>query len=289
MHRVLVVGISSALLGMMAPTFAETAPRDPGEAAPIHQAQNSDVPGPSERARPATSVLKSKAERVASQHGLDPDLVDAIIRAESAYDPHAISPAGAVGLMQVMPETAADYGIQTLEGLFEPDTNLSTGMRHLKRLLGKYGSIGAAVMAYNAGEATLERGNGFVTYPETQRYTHQVLSTYLERKGIAPYSDEAREVVGMVLTPAMARAGSGSRDRVEGDWGVSPDDDRWLPTIRRPELRPELRPDLRLQLSDKRLSSRLSASSARVAMPTMRTDRPTYRIQPGTPAIRDQR
>ncbi len=167
-------------------------------------------------ARPSSSraQLKAMVDQTARQYGLDRDLVHALIQAESAYNPRAVSPAGAVGLMQVMPDTAADYGVNTPATLFEPETNLNTGMRHFKRLLDKYGSIGSAVMAYNAGEGALERSGGFVTYAETQRYTHQVLTTYLGSKGIAPYSARAREAIGITLTPAMANAVGGGQSPV---------------------------------------------------------------------------
>ncbi len=152
--------------------------------------------------------LTAMVERSAKNHSLDLDLVHAMIRAESAYDPHAVSHAGAVGLMQVMPATAADYGVASVDALFDPGTNLDAGMRHLKRLLDKYGSVGHAVMAYNAGEGALERSGGFVTYPETQRYTHAVIVAYLRKKGIQPYTAQARQLVGIDVTPAMARASS---------------------------------------------------------------------------------
>lgn len=158
------------------------------------------------RSLPDKAELQSTIDRFAGDYGLDPDLVHALIRVESAYDPQAVSRAGAVGLMQVMPETAVDYGIDSIDRLFEPETNLHTGMRHLKRLLEKYDGIGAAVMAYNAGEGALERGQGFVEYPETQRYAHQVLSAYLIKKGIHPYSPDAQRALGMALTPEMAVA-----------------------------------------------------------------------------------
>jgi hypothetical protein len=166
---------------------------------------------------PSRAELVAMVERLASRHKLDLDLVHALIRAESAYEVHAVSHAGAVGLMQVMPATASDYGVASVDALFDPGTNLDTGMRHLKRLLDKYGSIGHAVMAYNAGEGALERSGGFVTYPETQRYTHAVLVSYLRKKGVQPYSAHARQVVGMAVTPAMASASAGEARRGAGD------------------------------------------------------------------------
>lgn len=161
---------------------------------------------------PSRQSLKALVARTAKQYGVEVDLVDAIVLAESAYNPKAVSPVGAVGLMQVMPETAADYGVHSVDALFDPKTNVRTGVRHLKRLLRQFG-IGKAVMAYNAGEGALNRHGGFVTYPETQRYTHRVLTTYLRRKGIKPYSMEARKLTGVPLTPAMANA-SAARGRV---------------------------------------------------------------------------
>lgn len=163
------------------------------------------LPTPPSGPVPSRKALKALVERTAKRYGVEIDLVDALVVAESGYNPRAVSPVGAVGLMQVMPETAADYGVNSVDALFDPQTNVRTGVRHLKRLLGQFG-IGKAVMAYNAGEGALSRHNGFVTYPETQRYTHRVLSSYLQKKGVSPYSLEARELTGITLTPSMAKA-----------------------------------------------------------------------------------
>lgn len=181
--------------------------------APIAEVERPSLPSPPLRPVPSTATIKTLIDRLAQEQALDPVLVHALIRAESSYDPHAVSPMGAVGLMQVMPETAADYGVESVDWLFDPEANLHTGMRHLKRLLGKYGAIGPAVMAYNAGEGAFERSGGFVTYPETQRYTHRVLIDYLRQKGLKPYSQQARDHIGLDLRPEMAAAGgSGTMD-----------------------------------------------------------------------------
>jgi hypothetical protein len=167
------------------------------------------LPRPPNKAKPSRSAVNKLIERYSRQYNLEQDLVHAVVRAESAYNAHAVSPAGAVGLMQIMPATAADYGVGSVDDLFDAQTNVRVGTRHLKRLIGQYG-IGKAVMAYNAGEGALARHNGFVTYPETQRYTHRVLSQYLQKKGVSPYSSKAREITGIALSPAMASAGGGS-------------------------------------------------------------------------------
>jgi hypothetical protein len=174
---------------------------------PITRIERPSLPRPPQGPVPSKAAIKSLIDRLARDQALDPMLVHALIRAESSYDPQAVSPMGAVGLMQVMPETAADYGVESLDRLFDPESNLHTGMRHLKRLLGKYGAIGPAVMAYNAGEGAFERSGGFVTYAETQRYTHRVLTDYLTQKGLPPYSQQARDHIGLDLRPEMAVAG----------------------------------------------------------------------------------
>ncbi len=173
----------------------------------VERAVGLELPRPPDGPVPARGELVAMVDRLAQGSGLEPSLVHALVSAESGYDPHAVSGAGAVGLMQILPETAAEYGVQSVESLFDPETNLRTGLRHLKRLLQKYGGLGQAVMAYNAGEGVLDRNGGFVDYPETQRFTHKVLSDYLRMKGIAPYSMQARIALGMALTPEMARAG----------------------------------------------------------------------------------
>jgi hypothetical protein len=166
-------------------------------------------------AKPGRGAVGKLLDRYADRYGLERSLVHAVALAESAYNAHAVSHAGAVGVMQVMPATAADYGVNSVDALFDPTTNVRVGVRHLKRLVDRYG-IGKAVMAYNAGEGALERHNGFVTFSETQRYTHRVLTTYLKKKGISPYSAQARQVTGVTLTPAMASAGGGRAGKGKG-------------------------------------------------------------------------
>jgi hypothetical protein len=164
------------------------------------------LPQPPNRSRPSRARVDQLIKRYAKRYGVENALIHSVVRAESGYNAHAVSTAGAIGLMQIMPATGADYGVGSADKLFDAQTNLRVGIRHLKRLVNRYG-IGKAVMAYNAGEGTLQRHNGFVTYPETQRYTHRVLTSYLNKKGIGAYSSKARAVTGITLTPAMASAG----------------------------------------------------------------------------------
>lgn len=124
---------------------------------------------------------------VAREYGVERELVAAVVAAESNYNPHAVSPVGAVGLMQVMPATAGDYGVSSTDALFDPKTNLRTGTRHLKRLLSKYqNDYGRVIMAYNAGEGVVDRTNSNVTYRETLSYTEAVINHYRRNGGMQP-------------------------------------------------------------------------------------------------------
>ncbi len=115
-------------------------------------------------------------EQVAQKYRLDPKLLHAVIRAESAYDPNAVSPKGAVGLMQLMPETAARYGIYDR---YDPFKNLEAGARYLRDLLAAFGDIRLAVAAYNAGEGAVRKyGNQIPPYLETREYVSRVLKFY---------------------------------------------------------------------------------------------------------------
>jgi soluble lytic murein transglycosylase-like protein len=121
---------------------------------------------------------------VSKQYGVEQALVHAVVTAESNYNAHAVSHAGAVGLMQVMPATAGDYGVSATHALFDPLTNLKTGTRHLKRLLKKYDNdYGRAIMAYNAGEGVVDRTGSNVTFQETLDYTEAVIRNYHRHGG----------------------------------------------------------------------------------------------------------
>lgn len=196
---------------LAAPPAAADAPGSAAGTQASDTAAAQQLPQPPDTPRPSRAAVNKLVDRYARRAGLERDLVHAVVRAESSYNAHAVSHAGAVGLMQIMPETAADYGVRSVAALFDAETNVRIGTRHLKRLVSRYG-IGKAVMAYNAGEGALQRHGGFVTYAETQRYTHRVLTTYLQRKGVSAYSAQARQITGISLTPAMASAGgSGAR------------------------------------------------------------------------------
>lgn len=137
-----------------------------------------------ERRQKETKILSGKRKRgydklidkVARAEGLDSDLLRAVVETESNFDPNAVSKKGAVGLMQLMPETARGMGVTDLT---HPAENLEAGARHLKRLIDKYeGQLTLALSAYNAGEKAVERYKGIPPFPETQDYVRKVLKAY---------------------------------------------------------------------------------------------------------------
>jgi soluble lytic murein transglycosylase-like protein len=114
--------------------------------------------------------------RLAQQYSVDPRLVQAIITVESNFDPRAVSRAGAQGLMQLMPDTAARYRV---EDPFDPHANIEGGIRYLRDLLRMFPSdLRHVLAAYNAGEGTVQQYGGVPPYPETQRYVERVLTLY---------------------------------------------------------------------------------------------------------------
>jgi len=116
-------------------------------------------------------------ERASMAYGVEKALVHAVISAESGYNPYAMSRAGAVGIMQLMPETAKRYGVKNS---LDPVDNINGGVRYLKDLLVMFnGNIELAVAAYNAGEnAVVRAGNRIPNYAETVQYVPKVLGFY---------------------------------------------------------------------------------------------------------------
>jgi len=120
--------------------------------------------------------LRALAIQAAERHGLDPDLVLAVVAVESGFRPEAVSPKGAQGLMQLMPATAAELGVRNS---FDPADNLDGGTRHLGSLLTLYGGdVARALAAYNAGAKAVERSKGVPPYRETREYVRKVLKQY---------------------------------------------------------------------------------------------------------------
>jgi soluble lytic murein transglycosylase-like protein len=121
--------------------------------------------------------------KISRRHGVDPLLVASIVQIESGFTRDAVSPRGAVGLMQVMPATGETYGIAELN---DPNANLDAGCRYLRGLLRDFdGDMERAVAAYNAGPATVVRYGGVPPFRETQAYVAKVLELYRQRSDAA--------------------------------------------------------------------------------------------------------
>jgi soluble lytic murein transglycosylase-like protein len=125
--------------------------------------------------------LWNTVQETSNRHGLDPKLVDLVIRMESGYHPYVVSPKGAQGVMQLMPETASLYGVHNA---FDPIENISAGVRYLKDLLARYNSdVKLALAAYNAGPGAVDRHGGVPPYQETRKYVNAILNAY---SGVQP-------------------------------------------------------------------------------------------------------
>ncbi len=115
--------------------------------------------------------------------GLAPELITAVIAAESNFNPDAVSSKGAQGLMQLMPATAASLGVRNV---WDPRQNILAGSDFLARLYAKYNDLSLALAAYNAGEGSVARHGGVPPFRETRTYVQRVLSYYERYRGGAP-------------------------------------------------------------------------------------------------------
>lgn len=146
----------------------------------IRREAGSQVPRSGQVWMPSEADIKrfSSIIDVASRtHGVEPALVQAVITAESGFNPNAISRAGASGLMQLMPDTARRYGVRNI---FDPVENIHGGVKYLKDLLGMFnGDLNLALAGYNAGEnAVIRAGHRIPPYAETQHYVPKVKGLY---------------------------------------------------------------------------------------------------------------
>ena len=181
---------------------------------------------------PRYKAVQQLLKDAAHTHGLDHELLQALIAAESGFDAQAVSPKGAVGLMQLMVATASRYGVRAdrhgdiAHKLTDPLTNLRAGSRYLRDLIALFpGRLDLAVAAYNAGEGAVQRaGNKVPNYPETQNYVKTVLQLYAFLK--PPALTPATETAAAANPPKRVRmemmGGASGRGNMLPDAGPLP-------------------------------------------------------------------
>jgi soluble lytic murein transglycosylase-like protein len=154
----------------------EVASFEQEEAAPIVLT----LPAPPNLPEPSAVVAKDMYSSAAEKHGLPVALIKSVVKAESNYQANAVSPKGAIGLMQLMPGTARELGVDPRV----PEQNVEAGTRYLRDLLIKYerseDQVARAIAAYNAGPAAVDKYKGVPPYLETQSYVRRVLRDYLK-------------------------------------------------------------------------------------------------------------
>jgi soluble lytic murein transglycosylase-like protein len=166
--------------GLLAPANQPLPPIDLTSAAPLPSILPLKTNAFGVQLSTRAKIFQPMVDAISSRHNVDKDLVNALITQESGFNPAAVSRTGARGLMQLMPATAKDLGVQNPH---DPVQNMDGGVRLLKRLLGHFrGNIPLALAAYNAGPGAVERYHGVPPYKETQQYVRNILATYMRAK-----------------------------------------------------------------------------------------------------------
>lgn len=133
------------------------------------------------RSTMTASMLRPLIQRAAQKHDVDPDLLDALVQAESNYDPAAVSRMRAIGLTQLMPDTARELGVTNP---FDPVQNLNGGAKYLSQMIKQFdGDLSLALAAYNAGPGAVRKHGGIPRNGETPNYVDKVLRLYEAKAG----------------------------------------------------------------------------------------------------------
>ena len=137
--------------------------------------------------------IDAAIEQAASRHNVDPNLVRSVIKVESNFNPNAVSRKGAMGLMQLMPQTARQLQVKNP---FDPEQNVDAGVRHLKQLMQSFGGdVKLTLAAYNAGAGAVNRSAGIPHYAETRNYVRRITDLYYGANGWNILSNPLRSPV----------------------------------------------------------------------------------------------
>src|SRR5579864_7685277 len=164
----------------------------------------------------STANVADAVSAASDRYRLDPDLLNSVIRAESGFNPHAVSRKGAQGLMQLMPETASKLGVPNA---FDPEANVDGGTRYLRELLERYNfDLIKALAAYNAGPHRVEQFGGVPPYYETRAYVARIVKDFNKKKiaqgkASAPQNNVAQKKSGGTKTSPAAKSNSKSAPR----------------------------------------------------------------------------
>lgn len=163
---------------------------------------------PSARLPKPPEQIRKIVDEKARQHGVDPLLVHSVISVESAYNPYAVSPKGAEGLMQLMPGTARTLGVRNS---LDPEQNIDGGVRYLKYLQTLFADERLVLAAYNAGEGAVARYGWIPPYAETQHYVYEVGRRY----GLARREAARQAPVAATAPPVSAPAADAPKPLIE--------------------------------------------------------------------------
>ena len=183
--------------------------------APVFPTSVAEPPAAAPRAIPVVSSRSPKATQqeiadaigsASSRYRLDPDFVASVVSAESNFNSRAVSPKGAQGLMQLMPGTASQLGV---DNAFDPAKNTDGGTRYLRQLLERFNfDVAKALAAYNAGPLRVDQHNGVPPYRETRKYVTRIINDYNRKKlaKVKPTQSKPSQSLAQSKTPAKAHA-----------------------------------------------------------------------------------